>query len=127
VSLSDLERIFGTEQLARFLGFSTTDLQRYTRGGITLSVVTARADFLQAVVDQLSGTYGEEGIRRWFERQRHLLDSNSPTELLSGDWDPDAPGPQCVRELARTGWVTDDVITFVIPIIASTPGEFMPR
>ena len=41
------------------------------------------------------------GVRRWFERPRSQLDGSAPQQLLSGDWDPDDPGPRRVSDLAR--------------------------
>lgn len=97
-----LERLLGADQLARLVGVSAASLYRYRSGGHpSPSLIAARAQFLAVLVSELAGTYNEKGIPRWFERRRNLLDGKSPAELLSGDWDPDEPGPQRVRELTR--------------------------
>ena len=45
--------------------------------------------------------YNDIGIRRWFDRKRSALDGRAPAQVLSGEWDPDDPGPARVRALAR--------------------------
>ncbi len=52
-------------------------------------------------MSDLAGSYNDIGIRRWFHRKRTLLDGRAPAQLLTGEWDPDEPGPGRVRELAR--------------------------
>ena len=64
--------------------------------------VAARLHFLALVISDLAGAYNEIGVRRWFHRERSLLDGKTPGTLLSGDWNPEDEGPQRVRDLARS-------------------------
>jgi transcriptional regulator with XRE-family HTH domain len=97
--LSDL---FGIEALAELLGVSPASVRRYQRGDRTTpDPVAARLHFLAMVVSDLSGAYNDFGIRRWFVRPRTVLDGAAPRAFLTGDWDPDQPGPRRVRALAR--------------------------
>lgn len=98
-----LEPLFGTDRLAALVGISPASVRRY-RAGVraTPDPLAARLHFLATVVGDLAGAYNEVGIRRWFERTRTALDGAAPTDLLAGDWKPEDPGPQHVRELARS-------------------------
>jgi hypothetical protein len=90
------------ERLAALLGISLSSAQRYERGTRrTPDDVAARLHFLALVVGDLAGAYNDIGIRRWFDRSRSQLDGRSPAGLLTGDWQPEDPGPSRVRELAR--------------------------
>ena len=94
--------LFGMEMLAELLEISPASVRRYRRGDRTTpDPVAARLHFLAMVVSDLSGAYNDFGIRRWFVRARTVLDGAPPRALLTGDWDPDQPGPRRVRALAR--------------------------
>ncbi len=98
-----LDGLFGTERLADLLGISPASIRRYQKGTrATPDVVAGRLHYLATLVGDLAGAYNDFGIRRWFERPRHLLDGKAPRELLRGDWDPEDPGARRVRELARS-------------------------
>ncbi len=98
-----LIEILGIEQLARLLGISASSIRRYNdHSRTTPDDVAARLHFLALVVGDLAGAYNDIGIRRWFERPRTPLDSRSPAELLTGEWSPNDPGPNKVRDLARS-------------------------
>lgn len=105
--IPDLEwpRLVGVlerERLAALLGVSLSSAHRYERGArSTPDDIAARLHFLALVVGDLAGAYNDIGIRRWFDRPRSTLDGRSPARLLAGDWQPDDPGPQRVRDLAR--------------------------
>lgn len=99
-SLIDL---FGAEQLTGLVGVSMASLRRYAGGSRpTPDAVAARLHFLAQVTADLRGAYSEVGVRRWFERKRTQLDGLAPRDILKGDWDPEATGPQEVRALARS-------------------------
>lgn len=101
--LPALGRLFDEKPLAQLLGISAGSLYRYRSGARDVpDEVAARAHFLATVVGELAGAYNDFGIRRWFERKRSLLRGKSPSDLLTGDWDPDDSGPRRVRELARS-------------------------
>lgn len=94
---------FGVDHLARLLGISPSSVRRYRdHARPTPDDVAARLHFLALVVGDLAGAYNDIGIRRWFERTRTLLENRSPSELLTGEWSPNGPGPRKVRDLARS-------------------------
>lgn len=95
-------RVFPTDDLATLLDLSASSLKRYASGErATPDDVAARLHFLALVVGDLSGSYNDTGIRRWFKRKRTQLDGRSPEAILKAGWDPDHEGPQRVRTLAR--------------------------
>lgn len=97
-----LSRVFDVDDLAALLSVSPSSLKRYQSGERdTPDIVAARLHFLALVVGDLSGSYNDIGIRRWFHRKRALLGDRTPAALLKGDWDPDDEGPARVRQLAR--------------------------
>lgn len=98
-----LAGIFGTDRLASLLGTSSPSVRRYQSGARhTPDSLAARLHFLATLVGDLAGAYNEIGIRRWFDRPRSLLKGEAPADFLRGDWDPEAPGAQRLRELARS-------------------------
>lgn len=98
-----LSRVFEPDQLAGLLGVSLSSLRRYQSGTRqTPDEVAERLHFLALVVADLAGAYNDIGIRRWFKRPRALLGGKRPAGLLAGDWDPEGPGPQKVRQLAQS-------------------------
>jgi len=62
---------------------------------------TERVHYLHDIVDCLKGAYNDEGINRWFQRQRTELDGKSPLEYLGADWKPEDEKAKEVLELAR--------------------------
>ena len=98
-----LIELFGAEQLAGLVWVSVASLRRYAGGSRpTPDAVAARLHLLAQLTADLRGAYSEVGVRRWFERKRTQLDGLAPRDILKGDWDPDATGPQEVRALARS-------------------------
>ena len=99
---ASLARVFNAEDLSSLINVSVSSLKRYQSGDRdTPDDVAARLHFLALVVGDLSGSYNDIGVRRWFQRKRTLLDGRAPAALLKGNWDPDDEGPMRVRELAR--------------------------
>ena len=97
-----VSRVIDAEQLASLLNVSLSSLKRYASGGrVTPDEVAARLHHVALIVGDLAGAYNEVGVRRWFERKRTALDGRAPAALLAGDWNPDDPAPQKVRDLAR--------------------------
>ncbi len=97
-------RDLGDELFASLLGVSPNSVRRYATGARTPpELVTARAHYLAQVVHDLSGTYNEYGIKRWFQRSRTQLNGSSPLERLQGDpgWTPDSEAALEVARLAR--------------------------
>jgi hypothetical protein len=96
-----LERVLGPDLLASLIGVSSSSLRRYAAGTRdTPDDVAARLHFLALIVGDLSGSYNEIGVRRWFGRLRTQLEGQTPAGRLLGSWDPDDEGPQEVRRLA---------------------------
>lgn len=97
-----LETTLGRDLLARLLGISVVSLRRYLSGARSMpDRVAARLHYLAFVTFHVAGGFTDEGVRLWFDRPRHLLDGATAAELLTGDWQPEDPGPRRVRELAR--------------------------
>lgn len=95
--------LFDADRLAALLSIAPASVRRYAFGARrTPDDVAGRLHFLALVTGDLLGAYNEIGVRRWFERKRQLLGGLAPRELLRGAWNPDAPGPQRVRALARS-------------------------
>jgi hypothetical protein len=95
--------VLGLEQLARLLGHSSSSVRRYKAGARTTpDKVAARLHFLALIVGELRGAYNDVGIRQWFDRKRSQLGGRTPAQLLARAWNPAAPGPTHVRELARS-------------------------
>jgi hypothetical protein len=98
-----LVNTLGIEQLGRLVGISASSVRRYkAHSRATPDDVAARLHFLALLVSDLAGAYNDIGIRRWFHRKRALLGDRSPSEILAGDWRPDAPGPTRVRQLSQS-------------------------
>ena len=99
---SGLARVLDSEQLASLLSVSLSSLNRYQSGERdTPDPIAARLHFLALVIGDLSGSYNDVGIRRWFGRKRTALGGRTPAQMLTGDWDPEDAGPERVRALAR--------------------------
>jgi hypothetical protein len=96
-----LERVLGADLLTGLVGVSPSSLRRYAAGTRdTPDDVAARLHFLALVVGDLSGSYNDIGVRRWFGRRRTQLGGKAPADLLQGAWDPQDEGPEQVRRLA---------------------------
>lgn len=91
------------EQLASLLNISVTSLRRYLAGQRdTPDAIAARLHHLALIVGDLAGAYNDVGVRRWFTRARSALGGRPPAALLAGEWAPEDPEPQQVRDLARS-------------------------
>lgn len=98
-----VSRVLEPEHLASLLNISLTSLRRYLSAEReTPDAVAARLHHLALIVGDLAGAYNDVGVRRWFSRKRTALGGRPPAALLAGDWNPEDPGPQKVRELARS-------------------------
>lgn len=98
-----MESWLGAEMLESLLAVSESSLRRYAGGRRpTPDLIALRLHFLAMVVADLAGSYNDFGVRRWFGRPRTALEGRSPLAVLTGDWDPDDPGPRAVRGLSRS-------------------------
>jgi len=98
-----VSRVLDAEPLASLLNISVTSLRRYVSGEReTPDEIAARLHHVALIVGDLAGAYNDVGVRRWFTRPRAALDGQPPGALLSGEWAPEDPGPQRVRDLARS-------------------------
>ncbi len=97
-----LNKILGEDALAKFLGTSISSVHRYRSGERpTPDDIAWRLHTVMLVAADLSGSYNDFGIRRWFQRSRSALGGASPGELLAGDWSPDDDQVKEVRSLAN--------------------------
>lgn len=99
----------GDELLASLLGVSPSNARRYATGTRTPPrLVIARAHYLAQVAHDLSGTYNERGVKRWFQRHRTKLNGSTPQKRLqeNPDWTPDSEAAQEVARLARASGET---------------------
>lgn len=97
-----LVEVLGADLLGRLLGISPSSVRRYQGAArATPDAVAARLHCLALIVGDLRGAYNDLGIRQWFHRKRAQLGGRAPEGLLTGGWDPTAPGPTQVRDLAR--------------------------
>lgn len=98
-----VSRVLEAEQLASLLNISVTSLRRYLSGERdTPDDVAARLHHVALIVGDVAGAYNDVGVRRWFTRPRSALGARPPAALLTGDWAPEDPEPQQVRDLARS-------------------------
>ena len=101
IELPRLDALFGAGRLAESVGVAESSLRRYVdQIRETPDLVAERAHLLTRIVGDLSGSYNERGVRRWFERPRSQLDGRAPAEILKGDWSPDDPDVVRVAALA---------------------------
>jgi hypothetical protein len=97
-----LSRVLGFELVAQLAVTSASSLRRYiARERVAPDHVAARLHHLALVASHLASGYNDFGVRRWFARPRAQLGGKAPMQLLRGDWDPDAAGPQQVLRLAE--------------------------
>lgn len=99
---SALVEVLGADLVAQLAGISPSSLRRYVSGErATPDAVAARVHHVAVLVSHLAAGYNDFGVRRWFGRARPQLDGRAPADLLRGEWDPDADGPQRVLRLAE--------------------------
>ena len=97
-----LQGVLGLDLLTRLLGISQSSARRYISGNrSTPDAIAGRLHFLAFVVGDLAGAYNDIGVRRWFDRPRERLNSNTPAEELGNAWSPGDDAPQRVRALSR--------------------------
>lgn len=58
--------------------------------------------FIYEAVDALRGSYNDEGIRRWFYRERKQLEGKNPLEYLGQAWKPEEEYAKEVLKLAKS-------------------------
>jgi hypothetical protein len=92
--------LLGEDLVGPMVGASTSSMRRYEAGlRTTPDAVAARLHELAILCAELSGSYNEFGIRRWFRRPRTMLGGDAPIERLVGDWSPDDEPVREVRAL----------------------------
>ena len=89
--------------LPELVGVSTSSVTRYRTGErSTPDAVAARLHTVTLIASDLSGSYNDFGVRRWFLRPRQALGGKAPAQVLVGDWGPDDPAVMEVRALAAS-------------------------
>lgn len=96
-----IRKLLGDDLLEKLLHVSRQSIHRYASGERrTPQDVAERLHVLALIASDLSGSYNEFGIRRWFERPRAELGGRSPAALLKPDWKPGHEAARKVRSLA---------------------------
>ena len=96
-----LQATLGEEMLAELLSISSASERRYSRGDrVTPDGVADRLHFLALLVADLSGSYNDYGIRRWFDRPRQALAGRAPRSLLGAGFEPTSDDSSALRRLA---------------------------
>lgn len=89
------------DALAGLVGISTSSMTRYrAKQRTTPDDVAGRLHVVTQIVTDLVGSYNEYGVRRWFNRSRAALGGRAPSDILRGQWEPDAPEVKEVQDLA---------------------------
>ncbi|TAM93029.1 MAG: hypothetical protein EPN43_01415 [Jatrophihabitans sp.] len=102
-SWASMSVLLGDDLLSTLLGVSPASLHSYrSRERPTPDQVGVRLHFVALVVADLTGSYNDVGVRRWFDRPRAVLDGQTPRAILTGDWSPDDEAVRRVRDLAHT-------------------------
>lgn len=97
-----VQRVLGTDLLARLLCISTVSVRRYSSGARRIpDDVATRLHALALMVGDLAGAYNDVGIRRWFARPRTVLGDCAPVDVLGAGWQPEDPEARRVRSLAN--------------------------
>jgi hypothetical protein len=92
--------VLGDALFAQLLGVPAGQLSRYASGAAVPTEVARRLATVAAIVEDLAGSYNDDGIRRWFTRPRKTLSGLTPLQLLSGGFDTGSDGVARVRQLA---------------------------
>ncbi len=99
--IKNLESILEKKLFTDLIGEKPTELKNNLQAGTLQNYISKRLYYLNEVVDALRGAYNEEGIRRWFYRERTQLEWKNPSEYLGQDWKPDDENAKKVLELAK--------------------------
>ncbi len=102
--LTALLKIFDLSELGVLLEVETPELKKVLeKATVSLSKdAQMRAHFLAMIVADLSGSYTNFGIKKWFSRKRSKLQDRSPFELLERNWKPDDERVLQIRKLAES-------------------------
>lgn len=101
LDLDVVVRVFGLNISALLLGVN--ELRGFLENPLHLpSMSAARAHFLVMIIADLSGSYTDSGIQKWFRRRRTKLADRTPLEVLRGEWDPGDDEARRVRQLASS-------------------------
>jgi hypothetical protein len=108
MTLGNLDPLPGLAALGTQLGADLLESILSPEGALGTSgaspeLVHSRLAWLAAVVEHLSGSYDDVGVRAWFSRPRAALASRSPREVLGPGWAPGDDGPARVLALAAAG------------------------
>lgn len=103
LELSELLRIYELDDVASLIGTSPVSLRRYAAGVRTMpDEIAERLHFLALTTSDLAGSYNELGLRRWWDRERTVLDGHSPRQTLGQSFDPDGANAKAVAALAAS-------------------------
>jgi hypothetical protein len=99
-TLPELRTILGDSILGGLVGVPPAAIVKFSKGSIKPEMV-GRVKHIGQEVWCLLGTYDNEGIRRWFRRQRPQLKGKSPAECLQDGWQGDSADAMRVLALAE--------------------------
>ena len=101
--LEGLETILQEELFSNLVGEKPTALKNNVQTGIALqNDVSERIYFLYKIIEHLKGAYTDQGIQRWFLRERAQLEKKSPLQYLGQAWKPQDEYAKKVLELAKS-------------------------
>jgi hypothetical protein len=99
-----LRDILGDDLTAALLGVPVNALQALPDRETLPDDADARLTALVPLIDDLRGSYTDDGVRRWWDRPRSALDGRSPLETWArAQGQPSDEGVACLRAL--TGWL----------------------
>ncbi len=101
--IETLETVLETELFTRLFGEEPTTLKKYIYvDNLGKPDLPEKLLYIHQTIYYLSGTYNEQGIQRWFQRERAQLDKKSPLQYLGNNWRPYDENAKVVLELARS-------------------------
>ncbi len=92
----DLEYILGEDLFYKLLGpnpFRDDDKSK------------ARLELIRTIVDNLQGSYNNQGVRRWFKKNRNSLQGKSFINSFPNGWEANDEMPYLALKLSK--WLTN--------------------
>jgi len=89
IRAADLKTILGEELFQKLLGKDPFNSDARSK---------ARLELILRITDNLSGSFNDEGIWRWFYRKRQGLQDKSFLSLFTEGWEAHDPGPNLCLE-----------------------------
>ena len=100
--ISNLEKILQKRRFTHLVGEQPSTLKIEVQRIKLPDQVSGRLYLLYDIVEHLQFTYDDEGIRRWFDRNRTELENKSPSQYLGPSCDAKGEYAQRVLALAKS-------------------------